>query len=63
MAGESTLTHLSPQGGVRMVDVSGKTVSIRTAVAAGRVLLGDEAFNLVKENRTALSFLELPNPS
>lgn len=51
MAGESTLTHLSPQGGVRMVDVSGKTVSIRTAVAAGRVLLGEEAFTLVKENR------------
>ena len=34
-----------------MVDVSGKTVSIRTAIAAGRVLLGAEAFILVKENR------------
>ncbi|HET6567673.1 MAG TPA: cyclic pyranopterin monophosphate synthase MoaC [Rhodothermales bacterium] len=51
MTSDPALTHISPQGGVRMVDVSGKTVSVRTAVAAGRVLLGDEAFRLVKENK------------
>jgi cyclic pyranopterin monophosphate synthase len=51
MAGEPTLTHLSPQGGVRMVDVSGKTVSMRTALAAGRVLIGEEAFRLVREHK------------
>ena len=34
-----------------MVDVSPKPASARTAVAAGRVVLGEEAFRLVKENR------------
>ncbi len=33
-----------------MVDVSEKPPTIRTAVAAGRVLLGEEAFQRVKEN-------------
>lgn len=50
MADTSTLTHVDPQGGVRMVDVSSKSDSIRTAVAAGRVVLGDEAFQRVREN-------------
>ncbi len=34
-----------------MVDVSTKTDTVRTAVAAGRVLLGEEAFGLVTENK------------
>ncbi len=51
MVGESTLTHVNPQGGVQMVDISEKASSVRTAVATGRVLLGAEAFALVKENR------------
>ena len=51
MVGESTLTHVNPQGGVQMVDVSEKGSSVRTAVASGRVLLGPEAFDLVRENR------------
>lgn len=34
-----------------MVDVSEKSSSVRTAVAAGRVILGVEAFQLVKENK------------
>ncbi len=34
-----------------MVDVSEKADSVRTAVAAGRVLLGEEAFRLVQENK------------
>ena len=34
-----------------MVDVSPKTDTVRTAVAAGRVLLGEEAFGLVAENK------------
>lgn len=50
MADTSTLTHVDPDGGVRMVDVSKKSDSVRTAVAAGRVLLGDEAFQRVREN-------------
>ena len=40
-----TLTHVDPQGGgVRMVDVSSKSDTVRTAVAAGRVRLGQAAF-------------------
>lgn len=34
-----------------MVDVSEKVDSVRTAVAVGRVLLGEEAFRLVVENK------------
>ena len=34
-----------------MVDVSPKVDTVRTAVAAGRVLLGEEAFTLVTENK------------
>ena len=49
MADSSALTHVDPQGGVRMVDVSSKSDSVRTAVAAGRVLLGDTAFQRVQE--------------
>jgi len=49
MADSSTLTHVDPKGGIRMVDVSSKTDSIRTAVASGRVVLGDEAFQRVRD--------------
>jgi molybdenum cofactor biosynthesis protein MoaC len=45
------LTHVNPHGGVHMVDVSEKPETVRTAVAAGRVILGPEAFALVVENR------------
>jgi molybdenum cofactor biosynthesis protein MoaC len=45
------LSHVDEQGRARMVDVSPKPATARTAVAAGRVLLGEEAFRLVKENR------------
>jgi molybdenum cofactor biosynthesis protein MoaC len=46
----SALSHVNPQGGVHMVDVSEKADTVRTAVAAGRVLLGQEAFQRVAEN-------------
>lgn len=51
MVGESTLTHVNPQGGVQMVDVSDKSSTVRTAVASGRVLLTPEAFELVRDNK------------
>ncbi len=38
-ARESILTHLNPEGGVHMVDVSAKPDTVRTAVASGRVIL------------------------
>ncbi len=46
-----TLTHLNPQGGVQMIDVTEKPNTVRTAVAAGRVKLGPEAYRLVRENK------------
>ena len=40
---ETPLPHLSETGDARMVDVSGKAVTARTATAAGRVRLSAEA--------------------
>ena len=48
-----TLTHVDEQGKIRMVDVASKADSLRTAVAAGSVSLGKEAFSLVAANRIA----------
>ncbi|MFB6278215.1 MAG: cyclic pyranopterin monophosphate synthase MoaC [Salinibacter sp.] len=50
MADSSTLTHPDPEGGVRMVDVSKQSDSARTAVATGRVHLGEEAFQRVQNH-------------
>ncbi|MEP0547030.1 MAG: cyclic pyranopterin monophosphate synthase MoaC [Rhodothermales bacterium] len=46
-----TLSHLDDEGRARMVDISAKSATVRTAVARGRVLIGEEAFRLVQENR------------
>ncbi|MCB0719287.1 MAG: cyclic pyranopterin monophosphate synthase MoaC [Bacteroidetes bacterium] len=51
MSDSQVLTHVDPSGGVHMVDVSDKSASTRTAVAVGRVLIGEDAFTLVRENR------------
>jgi len=47
------LTHTDEQGAARMVDVGGKPVSARAAVAAGRVRMSAEAFALVRDNAVA----------
>ncbi|PZG44877.1 cyclic pyranopterin monophosphate synthase MoaC [Spongiactinospora gelatinilytica] len=44
----SKLTHLDDSGAARMVDVSAKDVSARTARAAGRVLLSAEAVAILR---------------
>ena len=41
-------THFNDQGRARMVDVGGKTPTHRTAVAAGRVLVNRETFELIR---------------
>ena len=41
-------THLDPQGAARMVDVSGKDVSVRTATASGRVEVSAEVVELLR---------------
>lgn len=42
-----TLSHLGPDGRARMVDVGGKPVTRRLAVAEGQVRMSREAFDLV----------------
>jgi cyclic pyranopterin phosphate synthase len=42
------LTHIDESGAARMVDVSGKDVSARTAIATGRVLLSPEAVAVLR---------------
>ncbi len=45
---EQRLTHVDESGAARMVDVSGKQVSAREAVAAGRVLVSAEVVGLLR---------------
>lgn len=47
------LTHLRPTGGVRMVDISEKADTVRTAVARGRVILGEGAFRQLADHKIA----------
>jgi cyclic pyranopterin phosphate synthase len=47
----STLSHVSLNGKLNMVNVSDKTITKRIAIASGKVLLGKEAFQLIKANK------------
>lgn len=44
-------THVDPAGNARMVDVSGKDVTHRTAVAEGFITMSPPCFAMVKEGR------------
>jgi cyclic pyranopterin phosphate synthase len=46
--GDQRLTHVDEAGAARMVDVSGKDVTVRTAVASGRVLVSREVVGLLR---------------
>ncbi len=48
----SELSHLDEQGRARMVDVSDKPVTARTATAEGRLVCAAETVTLVREGRT-----------
>jgi molybdenum cofactor biosynthesis protein MoaC len=50
MADSSTISPVDREGGVRMIDDSQKADSARTAVAFGRVHLGEEAFRRVRNH-------------
>lgn len=41
-------THFNDQGRAKMVNVGEKPETVRTAVAAGRVYVNEETFNLIK---------------
>lgn len=45
----TTLTHLDDAGAARMVDVAGKPVTAREAVATGRIVMSPEALALVRD--------------
>jgi len=47
-----TLSHLDSEGRARMVDVSDKAVTARTAVACGTLTCAAETLALVREGRT-----------
>jgi cyclic pyranopterin phosphate synthase len=48
-AAPAQLTHLDEAGRARMVDVSAKDVTVRTATASGRVLLSAEAVAALRD--------------
>ncbi len=48
MTEEGRLTHVDEHGAARMVDVSGKDVTVRTATASGRVLVSAEVVSLLR---------------
>ena len=52
MAG-SKLTHFNDKGRAHMVDVSVKDATLRTAVAAARVLVSPETFRLIIKGRVS----------
>jgi cyclic pyranopterin monophosphate synthase len=47
MAGGKTLSHIGPRGEARMVDVSDKPTTERTAVAEGRVIMSKATLDLI----------------
>ena len=49
MSGSPELTHIDAAGQARMVDVSGKAVTARTATASGRVLLSPVAVAALRD--------------
>ena len=51
MTDEKTLTHFNESGRARMVDVSEKDATLRTATAAAKVLVNAETLALIKEGR------------
>ncbi len=49
----SDLTHIDAQGKARMVDVSGKAVTRRTAAAAATITMSAEALEQIRRNELA----------
>src|SRR5947207_5686682 len=47
------LSHIGSDGRAKMVDVSAKPMSARTAIAAGKIRLGKETVDLIKKNEIA----------
>lgn len=52
------LSHIGGDGSARMVDVSGKTETVREAIAAGEVRIAPDALQLVRDKKTAKGNVE-----
>jgi cyclic pyranopterin phosphate synthase len=50
MTAEHGLTHVDSTGAARMVDVSGKDVSVRSAVATGRVYVSSDVVRALRDS-------------
>jgi cyclic pyranopterin phosphate synthase len=50
---KATLTHLDSKGRARMVDVSAKDATARTATATGRIVMSRATFDLIKSGAVA----------
>ncbi|MCX5864535.1 MAG: cyclic pyranopterin monophosphate synthase MoaC [Deltaproteobacteria bacterium] len=50
---ENKLTHFDEAGNARMVDVGGKSETVREATASGAISLSAQAFQLVREGNIA----------
>ena len=48
-SGDTGLTHIDPEGNPRMVDVSGKDVSARSAVAEGRIRMSADTLAAIRD--------------
>jgi cyclic pyranopterin monophosphate synthase len=51
MSDSRSLTHFDEAGRARMVDVGGKEVTARKAIATGRVTMNPETVELIRTNR------------
>jgi len=47
----SSFTHIDEKGQVRMVDVTGKDTTVRTAVAQGIVSMNPETFEMIRNQK------------
>jgi cyclic pyranopterin phosphate synthase len=45
------LTHFNEQGRARMVDISGKEITVRTAVAVTKVIMNSDTLEALREGR------------
>ena len=50
---EKKMTHVTESGAARMVDISGKEKTDRTAVASARVVISNDLLKALKENSLA----------
>ncbi|RNC29201.1 MAG: Cyclic pyranopterin monophosphate synthase [Candidatus Dichloromethanomonas elyunquensis] len=49
MSGSEKLSHFNPEGRARMVDVSAKAITSRTAVARGEIQMSSQTLSMVRE--------------